>query len=690
MAKVCWADTETYCETPIRDGTYIYASSAEIMLFTYALGDGPVKLWDLTKGEPMPADLKAAYEDEECVFVFHNSMFDRNVLRFSGVMDLPIRRVYDTMVQAMSHSLPGALAMLCQIFRIGEEDAKISDGKRLIQLFCKPRPKTQLIRRATYETHPEEWEAFCAYAISDISAMRAVHYKMPKWNYSKGELALWRLDQQINDRGFAVDRALADSAVEAIASASARNAADTSGKTGGVVERVTQRDKLLRHILFVHGVALPDLKKATLERRLHDQALPKEVRELIALRLDGAKASTAKYKTLLKGVNDDDRLRGTLQFNGAMRTGRWAGRLFQPQNLTRPTKGAKEVAAMAEILRDGNIELVTNEVMDVCSNSIRGCIVAPPGKKLVVSDLSNIEGRFAAWVAREEWKCAAFSDFDNGIGEDLYKVAYGKAFDVDPSTATGDKRQIGKVMELMLQYEGGVGAFLTGAASYGIDLDDMAERAMPNIPERIKMEAFKFYNYCLVNPKRFSTHGLEVNTFVACDSLKRMWREAHPAITGTWKALKEKITLAILEPGTQYTVGRLLVRVDGAWLKIQLPSGRLLCYPSPRVDESGSITYMGVDPYTRQWRRLNSYGGKFFENICQAGSRDVMAYNMQPAEDAGYLNLLTVHDELITEAPDDDDHTEEGLSAILATNPPWAKGLPLAAGGYAEYRYRKD
>jgi DNA polymerase len=567
----------------------------------------------------MPADLKQAIDDPDVLFVFQNSMFDRTVLRLSGLADIPVQRIHDTMIQALAHSLPGGLGLLCEIMGVADEEAKDKDGKKLIYLFCKPRPKNSKLRRATYETHPEEWQKFRDYAGNDITSMRAIFYKIPSWNYREGELELWRLDQRINDRGFAVDRDLARAAIEAIAEAQTRLARDTHEATYGIVGRATQRDRLLKFITRIYNVDLPDLQKSTLERRVNDPDLPQEVRELLAIRLEASKSSTSKYTSLLKAVSDDGRLRGTLQFCGASRTGRWSGRTFQPQNLFRPTMSQGEIDAMIAALKTGTVDMVTDKVMDVCANAIRGCIIAPEGKKLVVSDLSNIEGRFAAWVSEEEWKCEAFAEFDKGVGEDLYKVAYGKAFGVDPSTATGSKRQIGKVMELMLQYGGGVGAFLTGAATYGIDLDEMAIAALPSIPEPIRLEALAWYHKCLETER--STFDLSQETFVVCDSLKRMWREAHPQISSIWRELEDAIRAAINTPDKTFTVRKLKIRKDGSWLRIVLPSDRALCYPAARVNDDDEIEYKGMNPYSRKWGWVKSYGGKFFENCLGADTK---------------------------------------------------------------------
>lgn len=694
-----YLDLETWNEHPISNGTYRYAETAEIMLLAYAIDDEPAKVWDLTAGEVAPDELLRRLASDELVTA-HNSMFDRTVLRLQRP-DLcpPIERWRDSLVRAMAHSLPGSLDKLCEILKIPVDQAKSKEGRALVGLFCKPLPKNSKLRRATRETHPEEWERFKDYARLDVEAMRAVDKKLPNWNYTGAELALWHLDQAINDLGVAVDTILAEQAIRAVDAAQAKLAQQTVDITAGEVEKATQRDKLLAYILKEHGVSLPDMQADTLERRLNDPDLPAAVRELIAVRLQAGVSSVSKYKTLVRGVSKDGRLRGTLQFDGAQRTGRWAGRLIQPQNLPRSTLPQGEIDAGIEAIKGGVEDIIVENVMELCSNAIRGAIVAPSERKLVISDLSNIEGRVTAWMAGEQWKLQAFRDFDTIIGytekgkairkgPDLYEVAYAKAFDIPVDEVAKDQRQIGKVMELMLGYEGGVGAFVTGAATYGIDLEVMADKALPTIPASVLDEAGGFYEWRI--EQGLGDFGLGRRVFVCCDALKRLWRQAHPAIAQFWKDLQEAAILAVQNPGKEYAAGEhLMLRRDAAWLKLRLPSGRFLCYPSPLVDGEAKLSYKGINQYTRKWQRLGTYGGKLTENGAQAISRDVMAAAMPEVEERGYKIVLTVHDEIVTETPDTEDFDEGVLSAILATNPPWAPDLPLAAGGFETYRYRK-
>jgi DNA polymerase len=700
-------DTETFNDLPITVGTYRYVETCELMLVTWALDNDEPQAWDLTADEPMPFELVEAIllADE---FVAHNAMFDRLV--FDKHLAPRVKRAISrehwrcTMVKALCHSLPGGLGKLCDILKVDADKAKIKDGKELIQLFCKPRPKSMKLRRATRLTHPAEWSRFVDYAKADISAMREVDAKLPSWNYGREgeaaqrELALWHLDQQINDRGFEADVDLATAALAAADNEQIILAQQSYEMTNGEVAKATQRDALLAHILVEYGIALPDLKGSTLERRLDDPDIPYGLKELLRVRIAASTTSISKYKRIINGVTSDGRMKGTLQFAGAGRTCRWAGRTFQPQNLKRPTLAAEEIDYAIEAIKGGFVHLYADNVMDACSNAMRGVIVAPRGKKLCVADLSNIEGRDQAWLAGEEWKLQAFHNFDIIVGEDekgnplrlgpdLYKLAYSKSFGIKPEDVDKGQRQIGKVQELALGYQGRVGAFITFCLAYSIDIEQMARDAYDHIPAETMYEAGGFYDWCV--KMKMPTFGISREAFCVCDSFARLWREAHSRIASYWPELENAALNAIDSPGSTIQCRKLKVRRDGAWLRIGLPSGRALCYPQPRIT-ANKLSYMGVNQYTRQWNRINTYGGKLFENCCQGVARDVMAWNMPAIEQAGYKQILTVHDEVITETPDSKDYSAEGLSALLAANPPWALDMPLAAAGFEAYRYRKD
>lgn len=682
-------DTETFSETPIKHGTYRYAADAEVVIVTWAVDDGEVKAIDLTTGEKLD-ELRFWIEETDEPIVAHGAMFDRNVLRLSRnvQLDIPIERWRCSMVRAMAHGLPGSLDKIGEILRLPHDKQKLKEGKALVQLFCKPRPKNQKLRRATRHTDPELWARFIEYAKGDIVSMREIWDKLPSWNYQGQELALWHLDQKINDRGFAVDEELVEAAIRATDREQKKLAARCDKLTEGEVEAATQRDRLLAFLLAEHGVALPDMKGDTLERRLLDPELPEGVKELLRNRLAASSTSTAKYRALQRAQSDDGRVRGTIQFDGAQRTRRAAGRTFQPQNLpSRDLLDPEDIELGIEAMKAGCEHLLFDNVMKLTTSAVRGCIIAPKGKKLIVADLANIEGRDASFLAGEKWKLQAFRDYDAGIGPDLYKLAYAKSFRVPHGEVTKPQRSIGKVQELFMQYEGGVGAFITGAETYGVDLDEMAEAAWPALPGDHLHEAESYYQWVI--KKNRSTYGLSEKVFVTCDTLKRAWRAQHGAIVSFWKDIESAAIAATLHPGTNFDTRGFKVRRDGAWLRIQMPSGRTLCYPSPQVIDD-KLTYMGINQYTRQWCRLRTHGGKLFENICQSFARDVLYDAMPAMEEQGYAIVLHVHDEVVCETTDSDEFTVEGLCGILSTPPAYALDMPLAAAGFETYRYRKE
>lgn len=694
---ILFVDLETYSDVPIKYGPHRYAEGSEIIVIAYAIDDGEVIVADCT-------DPKHNYLVEEFkkylffadTIVAHNASFDRTLLEHHGYHS-PIEKWHCTMAQAMAHSLPGKLANLCTIMKVPLAESKHAGGVDLIKLFCIGRKD---VPRATRHTHPREWSEFLQYAGADVLACRVLKRKLPTWNYRGEHLSTWHLDQRINNRGVFVDRGLAEHALACATSEQARLRSRTEDETLGLLESTTQRAKLLKHLLACFDIELPDLKAGTIERRLDDPDVPEPVKELLRLRLMASKTSSSKYKALLNSVCVDDRLRGMLAYCGALRTGRWAGRLFQPQNLPRTPKYlAKQMGFVIDCINDGSVDMWFDNVMEALGAATRGVLRASPGKKLIAADLSNIEGRMLAWLAGEWWKVKAFEEFDAGTGHDLYVLGYAASFGVsvytviDDEAAGGTMRLIGKVQELALGYQGAVGAFATMGLAYGLELDKK-----------------------------------QVGAIVGA------WRRANPAIVKFWSDVEDAAVTAITSPGTTVPCGRLQMRCDGPWFRIRLPSGRFLCYPHPQYNEqrvpcrhcggakvlydelgfdepcwkcNGTgrvaqivISYMGVHQYTRQWTRLTTYGGKLAENITQAASCDVLIHGMKKIDGYGYDDtafderhfdlLFSVHDEPVAEADEEfADDLVEPMCKLLSTNPTWAEGLPLAAKGYAAERYRK-
>ena len=688
-----WLDLETFSDISLKkSGAYRYAEDCEILLCAWAWNNDPVLVDDWTlPGHDWHSLLADRIEAASEVRI-HNSAFDRTIMAAHGI-HLPVEKVKDTMVAALSHGLPGKLEMLCDVLGVPRDLAKDKDGKKLINLFCKPRPKNVKLRRATRESHPDEWQRFIEYARLDVDAMRAVSARTPRWNDCDTETHLWRCDQATNDVGFAVDRQLAVFALRAFRRTSGSLADAASRSTDGQVASTTQRDKVLAYVRDICGEPIPDLQKGTVEQWLQRDDLDPVARELLLNRQQAAATSPAKYQALLDAVCADGRLRGTIQFCGAMRTGRDAGRIFQPQNLPRPTMKPEQTAVAIEAMKADCEDIVYAEPVEIVTNAIRGCLVAPEGKKLVVADLSNIEGRVNAWLAGEDTKLEAFRAYDAGTGPDLYRYAYAKSFGIGIDAVTPAQRQVGKVMELAFGYQGAVGAFNTMGATYGLSL-----------PEDEIVE------------------------------LVKAWRAAHPRIKSNWYNLEDAARAAIANPGEAFVVR--MVTADSVfddygnqWLRLRLPSGRYLSYMRPeagdgkcaacdgagkllvggfaedggvarweicrscqgsgRDNERRDLTYEGIDAYTRQWKRLKTYGGSICENIVQATARDVFMAGFRRAVAAGYKVVLRVHDELVTEVPDSPEWSVGHLSSLMSEHDSWMAGLPLAAAGFEAYRYGK-
>lgn len=681
-----WLDLETFSAEPISSGVYKYAETARILLCAYAFDDAPALVYDATSGEPWPVELLRRLADPSEVIVAHNSNFDRTVLRrYLPPVGDPARW-RDTMICAYSLSLPGSLADLCELCRLPVDKAKDADGKRLIRLFCRPQLDGSVLSGAD---RPDDWARFVNYCRLDVEAMRSVYYKLPQQLLPSDVVwSEWQIDQRINDRGMQIDLELVRAA--SAAAAAAKEAADqtVARLTEGRAQSIGELDKLLEFCLHECGYSLPDMQRSTLEARLNDPALPPVVRDLLSARLSAGKASVKKYDALLACTNTDGRLRGCLQFMGAVRTGRWTGRLFQPQNLPRGTMSPEEVEEGIAALKSGLASVLYTDVTALVSNCLRAAICARPGHKLVVADLSNIEGRVLAWLAGEGWKLEAFRAYDAGKGPDLYKVAYGRAFGIAPEDVSKKQRQIGKVMELAMGYQGGVGAFSTFARGYGVDLSEMARHVRESCAPADWLSASQAF------ARLGGSSDLGADEWTACEVIKRLWRRAHPAITGFWADVDSAVKQVLAGLTPYASAGRVSFRRCGTYLVATLPSGRPVCYPAARLPGEASggcaFEYYGQIQATRRWSYIRTYAGKIVENLTQACARDVLASSLPAAEAAGYKTVLSVHDELITEVPDDPRFSAAGLAAIMSSVPSWAEGLPLSAAGFAAYRYKKD
>jgi DNA polymerase len=708
----CWVDLETYNEVKdIKAGVYEYARTAEIMLVAYALDDGPVQLWDRTQDD-IPRDLQGAIEDPTTKYTAHNAQFDRVVLKESGLFPDHVGgdpKNWDcTMVKAMLHGFTGSLDKLCDIFGLDNDEAKLKDGKKLINRFCKPAPKNHKADRYTAETHPEDWQRFCKYAVRDVEAMRKIAARLPSWNWCPKE---YHLDQVINDRGFQVDTELVSAGVKAAAAEKINLAERFVKLANGDVASPTQRAKFLEYLNDQFDLGLENTQKATLEPLLKSGGLDPRAEALIEIALMANKTSTAKYAALEPAVSPDDRFRGGLQFSGAQRTRRWAGRIVQPQNF--PSKDlpkSKSIDIYIDALKAGvHDTLFDGELMRYGSAALRGVLIVPEGKKLCVSDLANIEGRANAWLAGEDWKLKAFLAYDtfkldeNGqkipdgkgdferMGPDLYKVAAGKILGKKPDAVTGGERNsFGKVTELALGYQGGVGAIQNFATAMGVAFANHWGAIQESVEQDTIDRAY--LNWDSWGEERAQDTPKE--EWIASEVVKLSWRGSHPRIEKLWHACENNAYSALRNPGQVFKAGKYLhfkyVRYSGCnYLLMKMPGDKFLIYFGPTLNEEGKISYWGVDAITKQWSRQHIYSGKFVENACQSLSRDILMQGIFAAEARGYKPVLTVHDELVTECPDTDEYSEEGLSQILSTPLNWCPGFPLAAEGFEAYRYRK-
>ena len=699
--KRLWLDLETYSELDLKAvGGYVYTANCEILLFAYAFDDGPVKVWDRTLDYDVPDELAHALLNAEEVWA-HNAMFDRSVIENQTSLFAPALESWRcSMAQALSHALPGSLSELCKVLKVPEDLGKLKEGKKLVGLFTKPQPANRKVRRATRETHPDEWARFIAYAANDIEAMRECCRRMPTWNWGPESISEWHLDQRCNDRGFLVDRELTQAGARAAVQEKEALAKRFVELTGGTVDAPTKRAAFQALLNERYGLGLDNTRSNTFEILLKERKdLPAECRELMQISMAANKTSTAKYAALDAAIGTGGRFRGGFQFSGAGRTRRDAGRIFQPQNL--PSRGLPppdEIESYIECLKAGTHSMFFTDLMKFGAAALRGVIVAPPGKKLCVADLSNIEGRVLAWLAGEEWKLKAFREYDAGTGPDLYNITAASILGGDPwKVAKKDRNVFGKVPDLASGYQGGVAGYQTFAKAYGVKMADHWETIQKAIaPEHIRKARDNFQKPWA--QKQVEEMGISPEEWIASETCKLAWRSRHPATVGLWYRLQDAVKDAIWMWGSVHNVGEFLkvgcVTHEGfPWLLIKLPSGRYLTYFAPGI-ENDSITYWGeaseAGSTTRAWVKNYTHGGKMTGNCCQTIARDVLFFSMPEAERQQYLPIGRVHDELLCETPDDPTFSGEGLAAIMAINPPWAKTLPLAAAGFEGSRYRKE
>lgn len=748
--KHLFIDHESFSAADLKkQGSYAYAEhpTTEIMLTAYAFDDGPVYCYDATDGGPMPRDLRRALrlfakgytgDDGPRMVGANYLMFDRLLLRECWGYDITPRNIIDTMVRAFRHALPGSLAAQCEVLGVSEDLAKDKAGKALIQRFCKPTPKNYKVRRYDHTTHPQEWRQFVAYAKSDITSMREVFYRIPQWGNSAFEDEVLAVDQLINDRGFYVDTALAEAAIAAVKKHKAELKAEAEAKwgvsltsggftPGSYLKERGQKSFAQALRMLAPAFDIPNAQKSTLNDLLADEDLPDDARTLIEMRLGASSTASTKYNPLLLGLSRDGRRRGCIQYGGANRTLRFAGKGFQPQNLARGYYTVDELAIAIPVMLKGRAHWLY-DVSKLTASTVRGCIVPTPGNKLVVADYSNVEGRGLAWLAGEGEALATFR-----AGTDIYKVLASTMFKVSYDNVTKDQRQIAKAAVLGLGYGGGVNAFLTFAKNLGLDLHQLADDMDGSFPDHIWAAARKGFEYARIqekNKRGFAgkrperpSYDLPKKVWLTCDSIKRMYREANPAIARFWRELDDGVMLAVKNPGKVYWAGAAVrangdkaikitrtftrddegKKVPGWWLKLELPSGRVLSYPGVGIsvekviDEDDAerpeyrerVRYMGQNQTTRQWQKIYTYGGKLAENVTQALCRDMLAFALVGVEQAGWPIVLHVHDEIVTDVPNEPQYSAAELERLMCVLPDWAAGFPLAAEGQELMRYAK-
>lgn len=649
-------DIETYSSVDITScGSYKYFESIdfEILMVAYAYDNEDVEIIDLAAGEVLPLDFLAALQDPEIEKHAHNANFERNAFKTIG-LDVPIEQYHCSAVKAAYCGLPLSLGEVSKALKLGADKAKMAAGKALIKYFSCPVKPTKVngMRERNFHHHnPEKWEQYKEYCKMDVEAEREVSRLLSKYQIPESERLNYILDQEINDRGILVDLQMA------------QNAYDIDNRFGAeLYERVKQLTglgnpnspaQLKKWLQDKTGLEIPSLAKGILPDIIKDANCP-EVTEVIGLRQMMSKTSTKKYLAMLNCACEDNRAHGLFQFYGANRTGRWAGRLIQMQNLTKPQfKTTTELEFAREAIKKGDYEAVTmlyDNIPSLLSQLIRPTLIAKKGYTFGIMDFSAIEGVVISYLANEKWRLKVF----NTHGK-IYESAAAMMFNVplESITKDSDYRAKGKVAELALGYQGGVGALKTmGGEAMGL-----SEQEMQTIVEK--------------------------------------WRRANPAIVSLWSDLENCAMRAIQTRKKVISKNwGLEFDCDEMAMTIKLPSGRKLFYRKPSFTENKwgkkSIRYQGMDQITKQWTYVDTYGGKLTENCVQAIARDLLAEAMQNLNNNGFEIVAHVHDEVICEMPlTDSEYRLNEMKRLMCVAPKWAPGFPLRASGENSLYYTK-
>jgi DNA polymerase len=631
----------------LKGGAYRYIESPdfEVLLFGYSVDGAAVQVVDLARGKRLPEDVLAALTDSRVVKWAHNAAFERVVL--SPYLGLPPGQYLDprqwrcSMIWSAYMGLPLSLEAVGAVLNLPEQ--KLREGRSLVRYFCYPclPTKTNGGRERNLPAHaPDRWERFIAYNRRDVEAEMQICAKLAKHPVPEAIWAEYVLDQEINDRGIAIDRTLVKAAM----------AMDEYAKEKliGQMRQLTGMDNpnsvmQMKRWLADNGLEMDTLGKKAVADLL--KTAPEPFGEVLKLRLDLAKSSVAKYAAMEKCWCADARARGMFQFYGASRSGRWAGRRIQLQNLARNDMDTIDEARA--LVRSGDmaaLELLYDSTSDVLSQLVRTAFVPAPGKQFIVVDFASIEARVLAWLAGEKWVLDVFRSHGK-----IYEATAAQMFHIPIETITKGSplRQKGKIAALALGYGGSVGALKNmGALDMGL-----SEEELP--------------------------------TLVAA------WREANPHITAFWRAV-DRATLHVVTERTRCSTHGITFECKSQMLFITLPSGRKLAYVKPRIGLNRfgreCLSYEGVN-LAHQWGRIESYGAKVVENIVQATARDLLMHAMFSIDRVGYPIVAHVHDEVIVEAPLD--ARVEDVAVLMCDAPVWAEGLPLRAEGYACDFYKK-
>lgn len=650
--KILSIDLETLGHVDIKAaGGYHYAETCDILLFGYAYDDDPVQVVDMASGELLPHYAISDIVNPDVLKVAYNAQFERTVLthycRKLGIIGadewLDARQWLCTMVLGLTLGLPGNLAGLGEAMGLAEDEKKMAIGKTLIRKFC---VKGRGFK--TPEEDPENWALFVEYNRRDVETERALRKKMWKYLPSKFERELWALDQRINDHGVTIDKEMAEAAIKIDDAMKDEVMAKAKAITG--LSNPSSGAQLKTWIMYNEGLPEPpaSLTKTTIPEMIAS-AKQESTKEALRLKLQLGKTSTAKYQTMLAALCNDGKVHGLLQFYGASRTGRWAGRLVQVQNL--PRGYIEELDPARDLLKQGDRELfefVYEDVPGTLSQLIRTAFIASDGCRFIDCDFSAIEARVIAWLADEKWRQEVFA-----TGGDIYCMSASQMFGV-PVVKHGENghlRQKGKVAELACGYGGGLGAM----RAMGADKMGLSDEEIEDIVTR--------------------------------------WRAKSPNIVKLWSGMEQAAMRAIARKRPVDCRHGIQFSLEDDCLFMKLPSGRRIAYQHPEIGENRfggkSITYMGVNQTTRQWTQLETYGGKIVENAVQAIARDCLAESLMKLDAAGYKIVMHIHDEMVADMPEGTGSLKE-VEEIMSQPIDWAPGLILNAEGWEDRYFKKD